>query len=674
MIYEDIDFLDDSSEHANSPRVLVLNKKSDLFNNKPKINFTKTTKLCNRKNLINNLGNKNEENKLGIKINNNNFNNAKTKYTNYVKKINLNNKIQNNSNNNLSYQKSFVYEKTNTKMENRRNILLKKQKEKMNKSKDFNCNKTEIKSKEKIKSYGINIKFNKISNIKSNDKQKIANTETKKINSYNNKGIISNKKILKNEKEKKRKNTYLIYNNFKSTTNNQNKKINSYKKENKINRFHYSSKILSSFKFNSYKPKENIRINSSKYINLLFDKMIQSNKKIQNFHRSSKKLALSKFPKRTSKKSIKNENLDINTNISNTKIKHNIINEKKIEKNSSSECFSEESGSKEKKINNNNNKLNNNKSISSFKDLLRKEKKYIIKNHYILSKAGKDDSGSMKINQDSYLFLPKVNGLKDFNIFGVLDGHGPEGHYVSQFVSRYFQLEFNNKEFIGNIKDINLIYQKISSNNFRIIRDLFINADNLLHDQEIESRNSGTTCVLVIHIGEHIICANTGDSRAILIYDKNKKNEFKVFPLSIDCKPELKEEKERIKKMGGIVEKIKNKNGKEIGPYRVWNKTKEYPGLSMSRSIGDFNGKNVGIIPDPQIIETNFGININYIVICSDGVWEFLKNDDIMKIGNKYYKENNPHDFCKEVVDLATKCWQKSDDIVDDITMVTAFF
>jgi serine/threonine protein phosphatase PrpC len=402
--------------------------------------------------------------------------------------------------------------------------------------------------------------------------------------------------------------------------------------------------------------------------------MIQSNKNIQNFHRSSNKLALSKSPKRTSKKSIKNENLYINTNNSNTKIKHNIINEKKIEKNSSSECFSEESGSKEKKINNNNNKLNNNKSISSFKDLLRKEKKYIIKNHYILSKAGKDDSGSMKINQDSYLFLPKVNGLKDFNIFGVLDGHGPEGHYVSQFVSRYFQLEFNNKEFIGNIKDINLIYQKISSNNFRMIRDLFINADNLLHDQEIESRNSGTTCVLVIHIGEHIICANTGDSRAILIYDKNKKNEFKVFPLSIDCKPELKEEKERIKKMGGIVEKIKNKNGKEIGPYRVWNKTKEYPGLAMSRSIGDFNGKNVGIIPDPQIIETNFGININYIVICSDGVWEFLKNDDIMKIGNKYYKENNPHDFCKEVVDLATKCWQKSDDIVDDITMVTAFF
>ena len=54
--------------------------------------------------------------------------------------------------------------------------------------------------------------------------------------------------------------------------------------------------------------------------------------------------------------------------------------------------------------------------------------------------------------------------------------------------------------------------------------------------------------------------------------------------------------------MGGKVEKIKNKYGKEIGPFRVWNKARDFPGLAMSRSIGDFNGKNIGIIPDPEII------------------------------------------------------------------------
>ena len=68
----------------------------------------------------------------------------------------------------------------------------------------------------------------------------------------------------------------------------------------------------------------------------------------------------------------------------------------------------------------------------------------------------------------------------------------------------------------------------------------------------------------MIHIGEHIICANAGDSRAILIYDKQKKQEYKVFPLSVDSKPELKEEKERIKRMGGIVEKIKNQMEKKL--------------------------------------------------------------------------------------------------------------
>ena len=94
----------------------------------------------------------------------------------------------------------------------------------------------------------------------------------------------------------------------------------------------------------------------------------------------------------------------------------------------------------------------------------------------------------------------------------------------------------------------------------------------------------------------------------------------------------------------------------------------------MSRALGDFNGKNIGIIPDPKIIETNFEINIKYIVICSDGVWEFLKNEDILKLGNKYYEENKPREFCKEICDNSVKCWQKEDMVIDDITILTVFF
>lgn len=47
------------------------------------------------------------------------------------------------------------------------------------------------------------------------------------------------------------------------------------------------------------------------------------------------------------------------------------------------------------------------------------------------------------------------------------------------------------------------------------------------------------------------------------------------------------EEKKRIIKCGGKVERIKNPIEGYIGPYRVWEKNMLSPGLAMSRSFGD---------------------------------------------------------------------------------------
>ena len=321
-----------------------------------------------------------------------------------------------------------------------------------------------------------------------------------------------------------------------------------------------------------------------------------------------------------------------------------------------------------------------NKNIQSHTSSLLNEEKIFINNfksHFALSRPGKNELGNTKTNQDSYIVLTRINNLKDFNIFGVLDGHGPEGHLVSQFVSKYLQIEFQTNPSIEKSKDVETIYSTLSHNNFEIIKEIFINGDNALRDQEIDSRSSGTTCVLVIHLGEHIICANAGDSRAVLVFDEKndeKLNFLRVFPLSIDSKPENPGEKERILKCGGNVEKILNKYGQPVGPYRVWVKNKDYPGLAMSRSIGDFNGKSVGVIPNPEIIECNLSIYSKYIVICSDGVWEFLNNEEVMNIGKNYYLSNNPRGFCKEVIECSVKIWEKEDIVIDDITMVAVFF
>ena len=93
--------------------------------------------------------------------------------------------------------------------------------------------------------------------------------------------------------------------------------------------------------------------------------------------------------------------------------------------------------------------------------------------------------------------------------------------------------------------------------------------------KEIDAKLSGSICNLLIQIGDHIISANTGDSLEILIYevnniDKDIFNNYKVFPLSNDCKPNLPFEKERILKKGGIISRLKDYNQKEFGPLRVF--------------------------------------------------------------------------------------------------------
>ena len=55
-----------------------------------------------------------------------------------------------------------------------------------------------------------------------------------------------------------------------------------------------------------------------------------------------------------------------------------------------------------------------------------------------LSRAGKDAEGKIKIDQDTSLISLSVGGLEGFNLFGVLDGHGQHGHFVSNYLKDYF--------------------------------------------------------------------------------------------------------------------------------------------------------------------------------------------------------------------------------------------
>ena len=165
-----------------------------------------------------------------------------------------------------------------------------------------------------------------------------------------------------------------------------------------------------------------------------------------------------------------------------------------------------------------------------------------------------------------------------------------------------------------------------------------------------------------------------GDSRGILIYDNDNNTNQNIFLLSHDHKPDLPQELARIQSKGGMVDKLTDQYGNKVGPNRVFKAGLTYPGLAMSRSLGDFQAKDCGVIPEPEITEFKVNHNSKYMVICSDGVWEFLKNEQVRDLGNNHYAKNEVGPFCTNLVQQAVITWEQQDIIRDDITVVCVYF
>lgn len=66
------------------------------------------------------------------------------------------------------------------------------------------------------------------------------------------------------------------------------------------------------------------------------------------------------------------------------------------------------------------------------------------------------------------------------------------------------------------------------------------------------------------------------------------------------------------------------------------------PGLAMSRSIGDNVAHSIGVSTDPEVMRFDLNADHKFIVIASDGVWEFLSNEEIGQIVWPFFLQNSP--------------------------------
>ena len=133
--------------------------------------------------------------------------------------------------------------------------------------------------------------------------------------------------------------------------------------------------------------------------------------------------------------------------------------------------------------------------------------------------------------------------------------------------------------------------------------------------------------------------------------------------MSNDHKPDLDEEKARILSNNGRIVK------KDNCPSRVYIMDEDVPGLAVSRAFGDWVASSIGVTCIPEITKHTVNASDRVLILGSDGVWEFMTNQEVLNI---YSLCKDPKIACDRIVEEASKRWSQNRDMIDDITCIVA--
>ena len=412
------------------------------------------------------------------------------------------------------------------------------------------------------------------------------------------------------------------------------------------------NKIIKSHSLSNKKDKNKMQIkNKKKYENIL-----SRSESFSIFDGKNKK---NKNGKKTSdKKNINNNIYDKNENISDNKENtNNIITPINMNENI---CTPK----------NDNSNINAYNKINPVHPKVCKSPNKVNKKIYkieSLSQVGYSGPGILKYNQDNFFIYKNLNDESNVLFIGVCDGHGLVGHDVSKYLITNLPKNLNTA-----LKKTNK-YISHKETLYSTLKQVFIETNkSLCKVQSIDTKFSGSTCVTIIITKNKIISANAGDSRAVMGRYINGK--WINIDLSHDQKPNNPGEKERILSHGGRIEAYKDENGGDFGPPRVWLKNEDIPGLAMSRSFGDEVAASVGTISEPEIEEYEITEDDKFIIIASDGIWEFISSQECVEFIKDFYEKKDLKGCLKFLLNESSKRWIKEEEVIDDITAVLIFF
>lgn len=228
--------------------------------------------------------------------------------------------------------------------------------------------------------------------------------------------------------------------------------------------------------------------------------------------------------------------------------------------------------------------------------------------------------GGRTVQQDEALvitgFLSHLQ--KPLHLLAVFDGHGSEGHKAAKAAKKEFPIVLES------------LSDKLLEDPQAALKSAFHTVNETLsNDPSWDSYLSGTTAVLALIIDNVLHVAHVGDSRLVLIKQDDDHLIGTALTQDHNCENEI--EKNRVIAAGARVEQLLFE-GKHDGPFRLFKGSLPYPGITVTRSLGDVAAQRIGVICEPSVTSFTLDESIKYIILATDGLWDGISIEECASI------------------------------------------
>jgi serine/threonine protein phosphatase PrpC len=257
-----------------------------------------------------------------------------------------------------------------------------------------------------------------------------------------------------------------------------------------------------------------------------------------------------------------------------------------------------------------------------------------------------------KFNQDcsfSYMNLLSTK-LDEISLFGIFDGNGPFGKGIALGFKNYI---------INYFKKCTEMRVTLKKDNFySIMYNSFINAQNYLINNStklnINMKYSGATGIVVLYPHNNtnkIYCANVGRNKCIFytmvgalrlsyeLFPYRASERFRISLFKQQRKNKLQENDNSINIIDNNINKESTSNNMMVNnnmenlytnndtETRILNERekenflREFNELDISRCIGNLAAEEFGVIPGPEIVESDIRLNKGKVLVMGRNSW-----------------------------------------------------